>query len=209
MSEAESSAKARILIVDDQPENLHTMMTILHDKYAVVAATSGEKALEFAARQPQPDLILLDIRMPGMDGFETCRRMKGMESTREIPVIFITALTETEEKIRGFGAGAVDYVTKPIQPEEFMARVGVHLRIRELTAGLQKALAEIKTLHGILPICSVCKKIRDDSGSWTQMEWYIREHSEAEFSHGYCPECAQKFREELMQFKARNPGNQS
>jgi DNA-binding response OmpR family regulator len=128
-----------VLIIDDDPNTLDIMTRYLEDRhYAILIAEDGESGLK-RADYAKPDLILLDIMMPGIDGFETCRRLKAMESTREIPVIFMTALAEPEHKVRGFEAGAVDYVTKPIQREEVVARVGLHLRLRELTAGLQKA----------------------------------------------------------------------
>ncbi len=128
-----------ILIIDDDPNNLAIVSEYLEDcDYTVLIAEDGKSGLK-RADYAQPDLILLDIMMPGIDGYETCRRLKDMESTKNIPVIFMTALAETEQKVRGFETGAVDYVVKPFQREEVLARVGVHLRIRELTTGLQKA----------------------------------------------------------------------
>ena len=128
-----------ILIIDDDPNSLAIMSGYLEEcNFTVLIAENGESGLK-RADYAQPDLILLDIMMPGMDGFETCRGLKEMESTRDIPVIFMTALADTEHKVRGFEAGGVDYVTKPFQREEVVARVGVHLHIRELTTGLRKA----------------------------------------------------------------------
>src|SRR5512136_1632578 len=126
-----------VLIIDDDPNNLDIVSGYLKEcHHTVLFAEDGESGLT-RADYARPDLILLDIMMPGIDGFETCRRLKEMESTRDIPVIFMTALAETEHKVRGFEAGGVDYVTKPIQREEVVARAGVHLRIRELTAKLR------------------------------------------------------------------------
>jgi DNA-binding response OmpR family regulator len=128
-----------ILIIDDDPSTLDILSGYLEEcHYTVLIAEDGESGLK-RADYARPDLILLDIMMPEMDGFETCRRLKEMESTRDIPVIFMTALADTEHKVRGFEAGAVDYVTKPIQREEVVARAGVHLRIRELATRLRDA----------------------------------------------------------------------
>lgn len=128
-----------VLIVDDDPNNLGVVSACLEDgPFTILVAEDGECALE-RAQYAQPDIILLDIMMPGMDGYETCRRLKTMEETREIPVIFMTALAETEHKLRGFRAGGVDYITKPFQREEVLARVGVHLQLREMTRRLKSA----------------------------------------------------------------------
>ncbi|MGC9527250.1 MAG: response regulator, partial [Limnospira sp.] len=108
--------KSKILIVDDSPDNLQVLMQILKDDYAVIAATAGEKALQLAAKEPVPDLIVLDVVMPEIDGYEVCRRLKANPETREIPVIFVTALGEVGNETRGFELGAVDYMTKPLNP---------------------------------------------------------------------------------------------
>lgn len=128
-----------ILVIDDDPNNMDIVSDYLseHD-YTILVAEDGESGLA-RAEYARPDLILLDVMMPGIDGLETCRRLKTRESTRDIPVIFMTALAETGHKVKGFEVGAVDYITKPFQREEVLARVGVHLRIRELTSSLQEA----------------------------------------------------------------------
>lgn len=126
-----------ILIVDDTPVNLALMVEYLEGNgFAVRVARSGENALRSVHYDP-PHLILLDILMPGIDGFETCRRLQADERTRDIPVIFMTALTNTEDKVKAFEMGAVDYVTKPLQHEEVLARILTHLRQRNLTRELQ------------------------------------------------------------------------
>lgn len=136
---AEDGGCRTILIVDDDPNNLGVVSGYLGEgNFVILAAEDGECALE-RARYALPDLILLDVMMPGMDGYETCRRLQESEETRDIPVIFMTALAETEHKVRGFKAGGVDYITKPFQREEVLARVGVHLRLRELTQRLRHA----------------------------------------------------------------------
>lgn len=125
----ESSAKPGILIVDDVPENLHALMNILRDDYAVTAATSGEKALELAGRQPQPRLILLDVRMPGMDGYGVLSRLKADPATSGIPVIFVTALAEAADEARGLTLGVADYITKPVNPELLRQRIRTQLEL--------------------------------------------------------------------------------
>lgn len=130
-----------ILIVDDTPANLSVLVDTLSETgYKLMVAEDGEDALAQTARA-QPDLVLLDVMMPGVDGFETCRRLKAQPTTRDIPVIFMTALTDTAEKVRAFSAGAVDYITKPIQHEEALARISTHLTIRRLRHELQQQLA--------------------------------------------------------------------
>lgn len=130
-----------LLIVDDVPANL-AMLTDAAGAagFRVLLAEDGERALRLAARA-QPDLILLDVLMPGLDGLATCRRLKANAATREIPVIFVTALGETVDKVAGLEAGGVDYVTKPLQPAEVLARVRVHLELRRLRAKLQAEIA--------------------------------------------------------------------
>ncbi|HMQ51502.1 MAG TPA: response regulator [Anaerolineae bacterium] len=192
-----------LLIVDDNLKNLKVLLDLLKDHgFDISVARNGEETLERAGRRP-PDLILLDVMMPGLDGFETCRRLKANETTREIPIIFMTALTDVESKLKGFEAGGVDYVTKPLEYQEVIARLNTHLTIRRLQQDLadknaelqtkneqlQQALDQVKLLSGLLPICSNCKKIRDDQGYWQDIAVYIRDHSEAEFTHGICPDC--------------------
>jgi DNA-binding NarL/FixJ family response regulator len=117
-----------VLIVDDVPENLAVLSDLLGEAgYVVLVATDGERAIDTAHRVA-PDVILLDAVMPGLDGFETCRRLKAEEATRDIPVVFMTGLTETEHVLAGFAAGGVDYVTKPIQPVEVLARIAAHVQ---------------------------------------------------------------------------------
>ena len=133
----ESTDKGVTLIVDDTPNNIEVLSDVLESAdYRVITATRGDVALEIAEQQ-QPDIVLLDIMMPGMDGFEVCKRLKASDTTRDIPVIFMTALTETEDKLKGFDLGAVDYVTKPFHYKEVLARVGAHLTTRRLQRELQ------------------------------------------------------------------------
>src|SRR5688572_13888322 len=116
-----------VLIIDDEPANLGVVTEYLECRHCkVLSARTGESGLE-RAQYARPDLILLDVRLPGLDGFEVCRRLKANVITRDIPVIFMTILTSTEDKVRGFQVGGVDYITKPIQQDELLARVMTHL----------------------------------------------------------------------------------
>jgi PAS domain S-box-containing protein len=128
-----------ILLVDDNPTNLSVAVNYLAEHgFQIIVARDGETGLRLA-RQEQPDLILLDVLLPGMDGFEVCRRLKAEERTQEIPVIFMTIVTKAEDKVRGFEAGGVDYITKPFQHEEVLARVITHLCLRNLARRLEEA----------------------------------------------------------------------
>ncbi len=134
----ESSGKSTVLVVDDKITNLKQLTTYLqHEGFELMVAQSGEETLKHVERII-PDIILLDVLMPGIDGFETCRRLKENETTQDIPVIFMTALTEIVDKVKGFEVGAVDYLTKPLQHEEVLARVNAHLTIRQFQQQLQE-----------------------------------------------------------------------
>ena len=134
-----------ILIVDDTPTNLEVLQGMLSDAgYELLNAIDGESAIK-QATYASPDLILLDVMMPGIDGFETCRRLKNNEDTHEIPVIFMTALSDPSDKIRGFEQGGVDYVTKPLHHGEVLARVNTHISLRRLQRELQAANTQLET----------------------------------------------------------------
>ena len=137
-----------ILIVDDNPANVKVIIDYLTEYgFQIMVARTGEAGLELA-RQDRPDLILLDLVLPGADGFEVCRRLKADGRTRQIPVILMTILTSVEDKLKGFQAGSVDYITKPFQAEEVLARVRIHLQLRELTEHLEQKVAErTEALH--------------------------------------------------------------
>lgn len=214
-----------IMVVDDTLANLELLSQILlAKKYQVHTTTNGIMALQ-TAREVLPDLILLDIKMPDMDGYEVCQHLKADEQTNTIPVIFISALDDLTDKVKGFDVGGVDYITKPFQIADVLARVKIHLTLRSLqkqlqTANerlaeqlqkserlntelqqrneqLQQSLQTIKRLSGLVPICAWCHQtIRDKDGEWMPLETYIEDHSEAKFTHGMCPECLRKFQNE-------------
>jgi|WetSurMetagenome_2_1015567.scaffolds.fasta_scaffold211004_2 CheY-like chemotaxis protein len=182
---AETDKRTVILAVDDNSVNLRLLKGILGPQgYATVTALNAGEALDFLEKE-KPELILLDINMPGMDGLEAARKIKQSPVNKDIPIIFLTARNEKEDIVMGFDAGGVDYVTKPFNPPELLARIRTHIE-------LKRAREEINTLHGLLPICVQCKKIRDKAGNWQKIETYISERSEAEFTHGMCPECIRK-----------------
>jgi phosphoserine phosphatase RsbU/P len=139
------SAQKLILIVDDTPLNIGVISGALKDSYKTKVATNGEKALALASAEEKPDLILLDIMMPGMDGYEVCSRLKADPATSEIPVIFLTGQTSAEEETRGFEVGAVDYVHKPFSPAVVKARVRSHILLREARAQLASQLLALNT----------------------------------------------------------------
>lgn len=143
-----ASEKGTILIVDDYPNNLAVLSDCLsYSGFEILVAQDGESAME-KVEYAHPDIILLDVMMPGVDGFETCRRLKAEPSTQDIPVIFMTALSDTVDKVKGFQLGAVDYITKPVQHTEVLARVTTHLKLRNLTKRLQE-----QNLHLQQEIC--------------------------------------------------------
>ncbi|MBF0572660.1 MAG: PleD family two-component system response regulator [Desulfamplus sp.] len=125
-----NSIKPSILIVDDEPYNIKILNELLRSNYNTRVATNGERALEIAMSDNPPDLILLDVMMPGIDGYEVCKRLKSVANTQDIPVIFITAKTDEQDEVRGFEAGAVDYVTKPFRPIVVEARVRTHIDLK-------------------------------------------------------------------------------
>jgi phosphoserine phosphatase RsbU/P len=210
MSEAMQPPRDTVLLVDDNLSNLKLLLGVLQGQgLAVSVARSGTEALERLLHLT-PDLILLDVLMPGLNGFDTCRCIKAQSAYRDIPILFMTALTDIDSKLQGFAAGGVDYVTKPFETSEVLARVHTHLTMRrlhqrlalqnaelqvtnvqlsEVTTTLRAALEEVKTLRGLIPICAWCKQIRDVQGLWHEVEAYLREHTEADFTHGLCPAC--------------------
>lgn len=138
----QSVNQATVLIVDDTPDNISVMSSLLKDLYRVKVATNGETALKIASSHNAPDIILLDIMMPGMDGYEVCRQLKSSVLTKKIPVIFITSLLETEDETKGFDIGAVDYITKPVSAPVVLARVKTHLALYDQNRALEEKVRE-------------------------------------------------------------------
>ncbi len=189
----------RILVCDDDPIVLRATSRVLRSAgYDVSEALTGETCLQ-AIQEKRPDMLLLDVMLPDINGIEICKRIKADPNLRTIFVVLLSGLTESDRQAEGLESGADGYIGKPIASRELLARVDAMVRIikaeRErdkLIRELQDAMANIKILRGLLPICASCKKIRDDKGYWNQLETYILKHSEAEFTHGICPDCMQK-----------------
>ena len=153
----QATNKPTILVVDDNPTNLQVLLESLkRTGFKILVARTGESAIQ-QAEYGKPDLILLDVMMPGIDGFETCRRFKTLDAFKEIPIIFMTALTDTTDKLKGFQAGGVDYVTKPLQHEEVLARVVTHLTIRRLQQELRQQHALLQEQHAQLQALNASK----------------------------------------------------
>ena len=199
-----SEKRPIVLMVDDVPKNLQVLGNILNKEgYKISAALNGEQALKIL-ENTKPDLILLDVMMPGLSGFDVIKEIQKNKELLEIPVIFLTAKKEKEDVIHGIELGAVDYVTKPFNSTELLARVKNHIelklskdRLKKMNKELQTALDQIKTLKGLVPICANCKKIRDDDGFWQEVEYYIAARTEADFSHGICPDCMKELYPEV------------
>lgn len=194
----------RVLVVEDNPSVSDTVQTMLEEMGYTVAgkAMDGKSAVEMA-NSLQPDVILMDVGMPQMDGIQATQHIQASCPT---PVVILTAHEPSELVGRASAAGVGAYLVKPPRAPEIeraiiiaMARFADMMELRRLNAELQvrnqelkQALDQVKILRGLLPICMGCKRIRDDDGYWQQLETYIRDHSEAEFSHGLCLDCAEE-----------------
>jgi phosphoserine phosphatase RsbU/P len=194
-------AELRILVVDDDADVVRGTAHLLERAgYAMATASNGVEALQ-TAQTFRPDLVLSDRDMPEMDGMEMCRRIKSDPALADVFVVLISGTyTQTEEQAAGLDAGADSYIARPIANRELAARVAAFARIlrlnralREKNAELAEALANVKSLSGLLPICAGCKKIRDDKNYWHQVESYLQNHSAAKFTHSLCPHCITKY----------------
>jgi len=191
-------ARPRILIVEDEGITLAALRRMVKGFGYSVAGTAvnGEEAVS-RAQALRPDLVLMDIVLgPGMDGIEAARRIRRDYG---VPTVFLTAYSDEKMLRRGTKVDALGYVVKPVRERGLQAALEVSLyrhrieRERErLLRRLERALARIKLLTGLLPICASCKKIRDDLGNWRRLEHYIEEKTDAQFTHGICPECRKK-----------------
>jgi DNA-binding response OmpR family regulator len=197
----------RVLIAEDDFRSRTMLAAVLRTSgYEVLETNDGAEALREMLQVDAPKLAILDWMMPGLDGPEVCRRIREAAGDNPPYIIMLTARSEVRDIVEALEAGADDYLVKPYNAAELEARIGVGQRMVKLqntlgekVAELNSALANIKTLHGILPICSYCKKIRDDREGWRQLEEYVSSNSEATFSHGICPECMKKVYPEYVE----------
>jgi CheY-like chemotaxis protein len=204
----------KALIAEDDAVSRRVLeATLLKWGFEVVTTSGGAEAWAALSAEGAPKLAILDWMMPEIDGLEICRRARKRLNAQPLHIILLTARGRKEDVIAGLQAGADDYVTKPFDPEELRARVQVGVRIVELqatladrVAELEDALARVRQLRGLLPICSYCKKIRDDQNYWQQVEQYVGAHSDVQFSHGICPDCYRKVVEPQLDQVLRDRG---
>ena len=195
----------RALIADDdRMTTLILSAALRQQEFDVTVVHDGTAAWECMAGDAPPSLAIIDWMMPGLDGLELCRRVRRHASRSYLYLILLTARSTRGDVITGLDAGADDFLTKPFDADELRARVrvggrivGLQERLAERVAELQDSIAKVKQLSGLLPICSYCKRIRSDSDYWEQVESYISDHTDAQFSHGICPCCYQKILADL------------
>ncbi len=187
----------KVLLAEDSYASRCRLEAMLAEwGYDVVTAANGAEAWPVLQASPPPKLALLDWMMPEVDGVEICRRVRIDPRLQSTYILLLTARVDQEDIVAGLEAGADDYLTKPVNPSELKARLNVGRRIVELQQSLADRVHELETaisnvhqLQGLLPICSYCKKIRDDKNYWQQVDSYITSHSAVQFSHGICPDC--------------------
>jgi DNA-binding response OmpR family regulator len=195
----------RILIAEDDPVSRRLLQAALVKwGYEVIVTTNGKEAWEALQQPGAPSLLVLDWLMPETDGVEVCRQARETAALKSAYIILLTSRGSKEDIVQGLEAGADDYVTKPFDHGELRARVQVGSRVVQLQSALadrvkelEEAIANVKQLQGLLPICSYCKKIRDDGNYWHRVESYIAGHANVRFSHGICPECTGKLKADL------------
>jgi DNA-binding response OmpR family regulator len=200
----------KVLIADDDRIAAAVLAQTLRSwDFDVTVASDGAEALDWLeASGALPTLAILDWMMPHIEGTDVCRRIRREMPLANMYLMLLTSLESKERVIAGLEAGADDYLIKPFDPEELRARVNVGVRVlalqerlAERVKELQEALANVKQLRGLLPICSYCKRIRADDQYWIQVESYIAERSNAQFSHAICPPCASALEREIKQHK--------
>lgn len=188
----------KILIADDDPSSRILLAATLRNlQHEVVVARCGTEAWKIFEESEVP-LLISDVVMPDLHGLELCRRIRLADRRKYTYIILLTSMGGKDSFLVGMRAGADDFITKPFDEDQLVARLCVAERILNLQS-------QVKHLAGLLPICCVCKKVRDDSKYWRQVESFVAEHTGAHFTHGYCPECASKVRKEIEEMAAREP----
>lgn len=201
----------RALIADDDRIATEILAHALQRMNIDVAvANDGGAAWDLLTAGDGPSLAIIDWMMPTVDGPELCRRIRQDAAHAHMYVILLTGRDDRKDVVAGLDAGADDYIVKPFDPDELRARVQVGIRVLTLqerladrVAELQDALTRVKRLQGLLPICSYCKRIRGDDQYWQQVDAYIVEHTDAQFTHGICPPCSKKLLAEIEQERRR------
>jgi phosphoserine phosphatase RsbU/P len=202
-----------VLIAEDDRVTAEILARALQRwNYETTILCDGAQAWEHLRRTIAPTLVILDWMMPGMDGPDVCRRVRAELPLANMYLLLVTARETRSDVIAGLDAGADDYVIKPFDPDELRARLAVGVRVltlqqklAERVDELEAALSNVKQLRGLLPICSYCKRIRGDDHYWQQVEGYIVEHSDAQFSHGICPACYATVTAEIDDMARRRP----
>jgi phosphoserine phosphatase RsbU/P len=195
----------RVVIAEDDRVTARSLSGLAGSwGYETIVASDGESALRIVTEDQRPQLVLLDWMLPGMDGPEVCRRIRGLGLSASSYVILLTSRSARADVVEGLNAGADEYLVKPFDVEELRARLNAGMRILDLqqrlshqVRELEAALANIKKLTGLLPICAYCKSIRDDSNYWHRVEEYVSVHADVTFSHGICPKCLPRIAEEI------------
>jgi DNA-binding response OmpR family regulator len=195
----------RALIADDdRVAALAVSRSMTSWDFEVTVAHDGLAAWEALNADPAPSLAILDWEMPGLEGPELCRRIRSDASRAHMYIVLLTARSRSIDLIAGLEAGADDYLVKPVNLAELRARVHVGVRVvtlqsrlAEKVTELQATLDNVRRLRGLLPICSYCKRIRDDRNYWQRVEVYVSEHTDATFTHGICPTCLEEAKAQL------------
>ena len=201
----------RALIADDNRiETAILSKTVQRLDIDVTVVHDGAEAWEKLIEDDGPSLAILDWMMPKVDGLELCRRIRQDPARAHMYVILLTGRTNQADIVAGLESGADDYIVKPFAPDELRARIQVGTRVLKLqeklaerVTELEAALSRVKRLHGLLPICSYCKRIRGDDQYWRQVDAYIVEHTDAKFTHGICPPCSQDLLAEIEEERER------
>lgn len=187
----------KVLVADDDKMYLSMIRRFLTQwGFEIETAADGLSALKIIDSEAAPEIAILDWNMPEMTGPDVCRAVRAQKSDHYVYLLLVTGNTDTGHLIEGLESGADDYIGKPFEPGELFARlktgertVKLHRALHNRIQDLQNALKHIKTLQGLLPICSHCRKVRDDKGYWSRLEEYVVQHSDTDFTHGICPDC--------------------
>lgn len=199
-----------ILIAEDDFTSRLMLQVILENwKYNVVSVVDGDEAWDILKQPDAPQIAILDWEMPELDGVEVCKRVRELERDNPIYIIMLTGRDSKEDIIRGFDAGADDYVTKPFNENELMARIRVAERIvtiqgslNDTVEELRQAIEYMKTLKGVISVCDTCYKIKNQENEWQELKEYIDHYPDDRFSHSLCPECDKILQKTLAQSEA-------